>query len=181
MGRRITSFAIALVVLGGSSESRALFGRDDIPYPLRFQVRGVARFRGWYVTGRKPFREVHSVAARKSEEDVLSIDGPHAFHWEKPLSDGTPLEGAYADDGYGRLQMLAFTAGHDDLEGARFPFDRPNGVVRMNADDLVVREDLSRIHGRRSRQIYRPDLQQLRGRVAYRFRGVRILPEAEPE
>jgi hypothetical protein len=181
MRARTIALAISLVLVGGTTESRALFDRDDIPYPLRYEVKGFARFRGWYVTGEKPFREVRSFAARKSESDVLSIDGPHAFHWEKPLNDGTLLEGAYADDGYGRLQMLAFTSGHDDLERARFPFDRPNGVVRMNADDLVIRPDLSKIHGRRSRQIYRPDLQQLRGRVAYRFRGNRIVPEEAPE
>jgi hypothetical protein len=168
--------AMAIVLVAGARESRALFGRDDIAYPLRYQVRGVARFRGWKVTGDKPFREVHEVGGRKVEADVLSIDGPDTFHWEKLLADGTPLAGAYAEDGAGRLEMTAFTSSHTDLDGARFPFDRPNGVVRMNADNLLIRTDLSRIHGRHARQIYRPDLDQLRGRVAFKFRGARILP-----
>ena len=179
MRRWMVPLAVAIVVAGSARESRALFGRDDIPYPLRYQVRGVARFRGWKVTGEKPYREVHEIGGRKVEVDVLSIDGPASFHWEKLLNDGTPLEGTYSEDGEGRLEMHALTSSHGGLDGAHFPFDRPNGVVRMNADDLVIREDLSRIHGRRARQIYRPDIDQIRGRVAYRFRGARILPAAE--
>jgi hypothetical protein len=174
----ILSLAIASVLVAGAAESRALFGRDDIPYPLRYQVRGVARFVGTRISGDYIVEE-HDVRARKLEVDVLSIDGPDTFHWEKLLNDGTPLEGTYVDDGEGRLEMHAFTSPHDDLDGARFPFDRPNGVVRMNADNLLIREDLSKIHGRHFHHVHRPDLDHLRGRVAFRFRGTRILPTAE--
>ena len=179
MRQWIVPFVIAGFVVASAGESRALFGRDDIPYPLRFQVRGVARFRGWKVTGEKPLREVVEIGGRKVEVDVLSIDGPDTFHWEKLLDDDTPLEGAYTEDGEGRLEMHAFTSSHDSLDGAHFPFDRPNGVVRMNVDNLVINPDLSRIHGRHAHQIYRPDLDILGGRVAYKFRGERILPTAE--
>jgi hypothetical protein len=167
--------AIASVLVAGAGESRALYGRDDIPYPLRYQVRGVARFVGTRWSG-ELIREEHEVRARKLEVDVLSIDGPDRFHWEKLLNDGTPLEGAYQDDGAGRVEMHAFTVSHPELDGARFPFDRPNGVVRMNAEELVVREDLSTIRGRRFHQIHRPDLDHLKGRAAFRFHGTRILP-----
>lgn len=174
MRSRLT-FALALVViLAGAHESRALFGRDDIVYPLRYEVRGIARFVGARTSGEIP--EQHDVRARKVERDVLSIDGPSTFHWEKLLRDGTPLEGTYQedDDEPGRLELHAFTSSHEGLHGAKFPFDRPNGVVRMNATDLVLREDLSRIHGRSAYSVRQEGNDHLRGRSGFRFKGKRL-------
>jgi hypothetical protein len=160
------------IVLVGAGESQALWGRTDLVYPLRYQVTGTAIFEGTRVSGEVP--EKHHVHARKVERDVLSIDSPTTFHWEKLLRDGTPLEGSYQDDDSDQLELHAFTSGHKGLDGAKFPFDRTNGVVRMNAVVLIFTEDLSSLRGRTAYAARREDNDDLKGKSGFRFRGKRI-------
>lgn len=170
------SLAVAVtlaVVLGSAGESRALWGRSDIVYPLRYQVTGIAIFTGTRRSGDYD-EEKHTVHARKVERDVLSIDSPTTFHWEKLLRDGTPLEGACLDEDTDRIEFHAFTSNHKGLDGAKFPFNRPNGIVRMNAKILIFTEDLSRLRGRTAYAARRDWDDHLKGKSGFRFRGKRI-------
>lgn len=172
MRASLTVAAVLAVVLGGATESRALWGRTDLVYPMRYQVRGIAIFQGTRISGDVP--EKHHVFARKIERDVLSIDSPTTFHWEKLLRDGTPLEGAYLDDDSDRLELHAFTSSHRGLDGSKFPFDRTPGVVRMNAEVLIFKEDLSSLRGRTAYAARRDEDDHLEGKSGFRFRGKRL-------
>jgi hypothetical protein len=172
MRAALTAAVTLAVVLGSADESRALWGRTDIVYPLRYKVTGTAIFKGTRRSGTP--EEEHTVHARKVERDVLSIDSPSTFHWEKPLRDGTLLDGAYFDEDRDRLELHAFTSGHKGLEGAKFPFNRPNGIVRMNAEILIFKEDLSSLRGRTAYAARRDYDDHLKGKSGFRFRGKRL-------